>query len=745
MDGVALPDGGAGELASLRVPSGSLEPGILRLLLPDLTEAECVADVRTAQLEQAVCRMYSVLNVAVCLLESEPWDEAWIRMPFLAEVSRLFGACSTLHGFPVGTELRRRYGSVLANAHRLLDGAIAQCVEAVGADVAMGIFGGWRWRPGAAGAVGPLGGLAQRGPEGCVVLSGSGIARGMPLPASAAACMATLRAASGQGDAPGRVGYISPPDVEEARDGTTESIRLGALETLVSEGLLGPGDADGVVAVEFLERSTDWLDAQRRAESGELEEALPSLLEAWRICPEFTLPTVALGNALIPQARPDVLARFADLLLDDGLGSPMRALWAARWMVAAGDPAAAERLLAASGLSNEDPACWKVRAELHLHRRETAAAFAIFGEWVRSRPTDVDGWVGLARCYVLEHRLADALAALAHARTRCPDHGGLRELEAGLREALAGNGEVPGMGCQPASVVGPEVFARAEAAGFVRPDLRLRHRFRLLPGGWHVPKDREALAWLAGNPVRLAGFASWEVSPEACRLRWMVRARWQSSGMGADRFLRTALDAIRASTPSLPIVVTMDGNRSLDDALIGEGFECAGADQMWVFDDVPTRLAEFNARQETMARATSVSVGWSVRDAGLQDIDWLKGLFCRPRLLGEAQARATLANPAGRIVLVVERTGMRQGAALLRQHGTEMVLEVENADLTSLRDRAGFKFALYREVGRRIIDSGAIRLRLTTNADTNRRIPNFVAGMQARMEGETRVFRMRGA
>lgn len=743
-DGVTLPDGGVGEIAELRLASGSLDPGVLRLLLPDLTEAECAADVRTAQLERAVCQMYSVLNVAVCLLESEPWDEAWIRMPFLAEVAALFGACSDLHGLSVGSELRRRYGSVLGNAHRLLDAAVSQCVEAAGPDVTVGLFGGWRWRPAAGGAVGPLGGLARRSPEGCVVLSGPGIARGMEVPISAGACMGMLRRAGGTAGGSRPAGGGTARDATASGESATESMCAGALDALASEGALGPGDAEGVVAAELLDRSTAWFDAQRRAESGDLEEALPSLVEAWRLCPEFTGPTVALGNALIPQARPDVLVRLADLLLDDGPGSPLRAVSAARLLVAAGDPASAERLLVTCGLSAADPAGWKVRAEVHLRRRETAEAFQIFGEWVRSRPGEVDGWIGLARCYVQEHRLADALAALVHARTRCPDHGGLRELEAGLRDALAGSGEVPGMGCEPSAVVGPEVLSRAETAGYVRPDLRLRHRFHFLPGGWQVPDGMEALAWLAGDPVRIAGFASWELTPDACRLRWMVRSRWELAGMGAARFLRAAVEAIRASAPALPIVVTMGGGPSLDDVLLQAGFECVGTDQMWVFDDIPERLSAFNARQDAMVRASSLAVGWSVRDAVAEDIEWLFGLFCRPRLMSEARCRAAVANPVGRMVLVAEKGGVRQGAALLRQHGLELVLEVENADLRSLRDRAGFKFVLYREIGRRLIDSGAMRLRLTTNKDTNRRIPNFVAGMDARMEGETRVFRMLG-
>ncbi len=521
-------------------------------------------------------------------------------------------------------------------------------------------------------------------------------------------------------------------------------MRAGALDALTAEGALGPGDAEGVVAAQLLDRSTAWFDAQRRAESGDLEAALPSLLEAWRLCPEFTGPTVALGNTLIPQARPDVLARLADLLLDDGPGAPLRAIAAARLLVAAGDPASAERLLATCGLSAADPAGWKVRAEVHLRRRETAEAFRIFGEWARSRPGEADGWVGLARCYVQEHRLADALAALVHARTRCPEHGGLRELEVGLREALAGAGEVPGMGCEPSAVVGPEVLVRSETPGFVRPDLPLRHRFRFLPGGWQVPEGMEALAWLAGDPARIAGFASWEIRDGVCRLRWMVRARWQSAGMGAARFLRAVVDGIRASAPAIPIVVALDDGPSLDGVLVEAGFEHVGTDQMWVFDDIPERLSAFNARRDEMVRASSLAVGWSVRDAVAEDMEWLFGLFCRPRLMSEAHCRAAVANPVGRIVLVVEKGGVRQGAALLRQHGLEVVLEVENADLRSLRDRAGFKFALYREIGRRVIDSGAMRLRLTTNKDTNGRIPNFVAGMDARMEGETRVFRRVG-
>jgi hypothetical protein len=717
---------------------------LLRLLVSDLTEAECAADMRTAQLEQAVCRFYSVLNVAVCLLESEPWDEAWIRLPFLAEVANLFAASSDLYALSVGAELRRRYGSLFGNAHRLMDVAIAQCMEAAGPEVTVGIFGGWRWRAAAGGSIGPFGGLVQRSSEGDVVLSGPGVVRGMDVPVSAGGCLNLLRNACGRQDGSWSIGSGKPRGATDTGTGGVESPQVSALDALIGEGVIRTRDVDGV-GLDLLGRSTDWFDAQRRAEAGELEDALPALSDAWRLYPEFTMPTVALGAALIPQARPEVLVRLADLLLDDGCSSPVQALGAARLLVAARDPAAAERVLETLGLSLDDPACSKIRAEVHLHRRETAAAFGIFGEWVRSRPHEVDGWVGLARCYVAEHRLDDALAALVHARIRCPEHGGLRELEDGLREASAGKGDVPGMGLELESVVGREVLARGEAPGFVRPDARQRYRFRFLPGGWQVPEEMEALAWLAGDPVRIAGFASWQISSEVCRVQWMVRSRWQPGGMGAARFLRAILDAIRASAPSLPILMTMGAERTLDGALLEAGFESLGTDQLWVLDNIPACLVEVERRQASISPEDAVEKGWTVRDARQDDIDWLMALFCRARLMSEIHARSALANPVGRIVLVVEREGLRQGAALLRQHGTEMVIEVENADLRGFRDRLGFKFALYKAICRRAIQCGAARLCLTTNADTNRRIPNFVISLQGRMEGESRVFRMGGA
>jgi hypothetical protein len=215
--------------------------------------------------------------------------------------------------------------------------------------------------------------------------------------------------------------------------------------------------------------------------------------------------------------------------------------------------------------------------------------------------------------------------------------------------------------------------------------------------------------------------------------------------MGAARFLRAILDAIRASAPSLPILMTMGAERTLDGALLEAGFESLGTDQLWVLDNIPACLVEVERRQASISPEDAVEKGWTVRDARQDDIDWLMALFCRARLMSEIHARSALANPVGRIVLVVEREGLRQGAALLRQHGTEMVIEVENADLRGFRDRLGFKFALYKAICRRAIQCGAARLCLTTNADTNRRIPNFVISLQGRMEGESRVFRMGGA
>jgi hypothetical protein len=753
-------------LREMRVDSASLEPGIMQLLLEGLTPEEVAADERTARLARSVARGFSVVNVSAALLANEPWSEAWIRIPFLAEVSEGFGAvCGVVGDAPMGTEWRRRYEGVLGAAHRWMDAWLTQCVGAAGEDTVVVILGGWRRRSPAVRWSGPLVQLGAREPHGTVIVVGPGFAPGASIPGTADAVLRWVREVSGRSSP--AVAFAEHP-FEKQPGVLPETVVRGLREEAAADA--GYREIGDQASARWMGLADRWFNAVRQVESGAAPGAMGDLVDAWKEAPELAVMTVSLGHLLRGRAAGAALVRLAEILGDDGKGDPSHALAGGRLLLEAGRLDAVERVVAERLRVSPDVGWRRLEAELCLRRGQTEAAFGLFGALVREDARDLESWVGLARCYVSVHRLTDARAAVRHVRAEFPGHWIPPLLEAELESHISelsntarfGNRFGAAMSSSPRNRLGNgdedvatpvhagadpsrgwvtvEQLRREEAAGVFVPTVTQRDRFRWIPGGWKVGEEESARVWLDGDPVRIAGFASWSLEKGGVRLRWMVRSRWREPGHGAEGFLREAVAAIRSESPDGPISLTMGPATELDAALVGSGFRLFGQDELRLVHDLPAVLRGLDERMELWTRRRKPEQQWRIRDAVEDDVEWLIGLFQRPGLLGGDQCREQLADPVGRVVLVAERAGQRVGAVLLRQRGAEIEFCVENAELPCLRDGIPFKLEMYRAICRRAIALGVATLRMTTNPATNLRVIHFTESIGARVAAVGRHF-----
>jgi len=484
---------------------------------------------------------------------------------------------------------------------------------------------------------------------------------------------------------------------------------------------------------------------------------LVELVDVWKEAPELEVLTLSRGNLLRGRAAGTVLVRLAEIVADDGTGDAARAMAEARLLLEAGRLDAVDRIVV-ERLRVAPQVGWRrLEAELCLRRGQTEAAFRLFGALVREDTRDLESWVGLTRCYVKVHRLADAHAALRHVRAEFPGHWMPPLLEADFATrfgAAMSSSPREGLGNGDEDVTTPahagadralgwvalEQLRRDEAAGVFEPTVSQRERFRWIPEGWKVGEEESARVWLDGDPVRIAGFASWNPEKAGVRLRWMVRARWRERAEGVEGFLKAVVSAIRQELPELPVWVTLGAGTELDAVLAKAGFRFVGRDELRLVHDLRSVLVGLDERMEQWRGRRKPGQEWRIRDAEETDVEWLLGLFQRPGLLAGSQCQVQLADPVGRLVLVAELEGQRVGAVLLRQHGVEIEFCVENAELPSRRDWLPFKLEMYRTICRRAIALGVATLRLTTNPATNLRVIHFTESISARAAAVGRHF-----
>lgn len=173
-----FPERLTGELAELLVTPRTLDPGILRLLVPEITDTLLRNDPRAMRLLQALAELYSAHNVAASILETEPWDFAAIHLRFLGQVLQDFAAFVPPRGALISESAFQRYSGVLEGACRLQDRLLGDLLKIAGPDVRVIIVSDHGFLAGQDGDDAPDGIATHQRAQGIFVAAGPGLQKG---------------------------------------------------------------------------------------------------------------------------------------------------------------------------------------------------------------------------------------------------------------------------------------------------------------------------------------------------------------------------------------------------------------------------------------------------------------------------------------------------------------------------------------------------------------------------------------
>ncbi len=136
------------EFEDCKVSPEEIEPGLLKLFMPDITPARLRHDKLSQRLLVHLAELYSNHNAVIAVAGGN--DGLWVvHCPFLRRVRRDFGMfASDLPGdSEVSREDRHFYGKVLAAAHQLRDLLLGELLKELGADVSVCVASsGGEWR-----------------------------------------------------------------------------------------------------------------------------------------------------------------------------------------------------------------------------------------------------------------------------------------------------------------------------------------------------------------------------------------------------------------------------------------------------------------------------------------------------------------------------------------------------------------------------------------------------------------------
>ncbi|HWL52468.1 MAG TPA: alkaline phosphatase family protein [Chthoniobacteraceae bacterium] len=288
----------AAELEGLRVGIRDLDPGILKLLVPGLTQAEADRDPRILRLAKLVAELYSVHNVAVSWLETEPWDFAAVHFRFFGEIVREFGVFLPPRRANVSRGAFERFSGVVEGACRLLDLLLADLLRVVGKETRLFLVSERGCFPGnpAGNPHSVEGILGLERPTGIFVAAGPGIRKGNLFVGPRLLDVApTILHAAGLAPGAGMAGRVVHEIFEPhalaskapSPAGWDERACLLPLRPGVApsglEKVSGKGEPVAAEAVRFQNR---WHLGMELLHAGLAEEALPYLEEASWALPE---------------------------------------------------------------------------------------------------------------------------------------------------------------------------------------------------------------------------------------------------------------------------------------------------------------------------------------------------------------------------------------------------------------------------------------------------------------------------
>lgn len=435
--GAVHPPEAAAELADLRVRPEDVDLGILKLLIPRISEIDLARDKRPEQLLIRLAELYTVHNAAIELLDRGPWDCLAVYYHFIDWI------CHDFMDFhpPRRPHIPERefgwYSEVVNGAYRLQDLLLADLLKHAGPGTTALVcsdhgFHSDHHRPLRTPRV-TAGIAGWHRPQGLIAAAGPDIARDRLLAGASqldvTPTILNLFGLPHAADMDGRVliELLDPPPrgtprtIPSWESAAVPHPRLrhtAALDEDESAALLRQFADLGYIeldtkspasAAETSDRENRWNLAITLRAAGLDEEALP-LLEALHFAfPEEPRYALHLALTQIQLGLADEAAATAETILDHGTGNPKACALLAEIALARGDaPAALAHLDHAARVAPDQPAHARLRGLVLLKLERWAEAAEAFQAALEHDPDDDAAWLGLSRAFLRAGRWAEA-------------------------------------------------------------------------------------------------------------------------------------------------------------------------------------------------------------------------------------------------------------------------------------------------------------------------------------------------
>jgi tetratricopeptide (TPR) repeat protein len=417
------------DLQGLLVKTGTLDPSVMRSLVPTVTPALARRDPRLPRLATYTAHLYSTHNVAASLLETEPWDLAVIYFDFFARILFEFGAFFPPLPPHVATAAVDRYGGILEGACRLQDLLLRDLLEAVGPDTRVFIVSPHGHRQGAPLPLEPPlpPELELNGRDGILVAAGPGITptTGILSSASVLDITPTILQAAGLPIGDDMDGYVRsemliddlarPVNRIPSWNERTKWPMDTSAEPANSQAS-GPAGSDGLILskeAEALRIQNQWNEGIDLMNAGLALRALPLLEEAAWTHPEKAFYSYWLALCQSAVGLSALAWETAGALDDSGPAQPaterLKAILALENQQLGTALAQLEAASAATDLPGDLPI---MKASVLQQSRRWLEALEILQAEAVSRPSS-EVWMGLVKCF---HALRNPRAAVAAAR-----------------------------------------------------------------------------------------------------------------------------------------------------------------------------------------------------------------------------------------------------------------------------------------------------------------------------------------
>lgn len=559
----------AEELEDLLLDETKLDPAMMRWICPDLTPEAAVHDPKAGRLARSMAIHYSIHNTAASLLETEEWDFASVRFPFLDHFLPDFGSHQSAPETVPSMELER-YQGISGRIAGWLDLLLSKLASIAGKDTTILLVSTGR------------SGITLV--PGIVLGAGPGIRQGYSAPPVP---MLDL--------VPTILHTLGLPTPSELRGGVASGW-FDSPAPLSVRPSPEPPPADH--AYPDLPPHLAWQLAVDLLECGAAASALPHFQKASRAMPESPVIAYWLARCCYRLGMSQEAAEASGVLHDAAPESESARFFLGILALEHGAPREALVHLEQVSLPLADT----YRAGALLETGESFKALDLIEKQLATHP-DPLAWFGLARCRQAFGLHGPAILAVREALRLDPHltagwdllaeslrkSGGLeaevqaaREIHQSLSAAFNGTPTIPGIPSHhvpafsaTAPVSSPPLYRATLESEFLRADALQGLRQTPDTASWR------RRVWVASRPERIVGSAIWRqgsgLQPATVHLNFAPRLLASDDTAGLLEPLFAELDA--SGTQACEVLVNR--RQPWEPWLKDHGFHWHGCEELW--------------------------------------------------------------------------------------------------------------------------------------------------------------------